>query len=145
MKKSIQKILSLTLALCFLITPIALTASAAEVQPRLNNTISTATNMKITSAGKMNISYNYSGIPGVTTKGVITTYVEKRFLGIFWTRVDIGTTDDEWVDTIYEEYYAGSRSYQLSASGTYRVTVQYKIYGSGGAADVLDSQITDSY
>lgn len=150
MKKHLKKLLTLTLALCFMITPVALTANAASdadagVMPCLNNTLSTFTTMSINSSGKLTVSYNYSGFPGVTTKAVITTYVEKRFLGIFWSRVDIGTTDDEWVDTIYQEDYTGSRTYQLSDSGTYRVTVQYKIYGTGGAADVIDYEGTDSY
>ena len=145
MKKLAKKLITLTLAICFLITPVALVANAAEIQPRLNNTISTATTMGISSSGKLTVAYNYVGVPGVTTKAVITTYVEKRFLGIFWSRVDIGTTNDEWVDTVYQDQYSGGRSYQLSSSGTYRVTVQYKIYGSGGAADVLDYEGTDSY
>ena len=145
MKKLAKKLITLTLAICFLITPVALTASAAEIQPRLNNTISTATAMNINSTGRLTVTYKYVGVPDVTTKAVITTYVEKRVLGIFWSRVDIGTTNDEWVDTIYEDEYSGGRTYQLSSSGTYRVTVEYKIYGTGGAADVLDYQGTDSY
>ncbi len=145
MKKLAKKLITLTLAICFLITPVALVANAAEIQPRLNNTISTTTTMGISSSGKLTVAYKYVGVPGVTTKAVITTYVEKRFLGIFWSRVDIGTTNDEWVDTFYEDQHIYERSYQLSSSGTYRVTVQYKIYGSGGAADVLDYEGTDSY
>lgn len=145
MKKTLKKLLTLTLALCFLLTPIAMVANAEGVQPRLNNTMATGTNMKITSSGKMNIAYLYSGYPGVTTKAVVTTYIEKRVLGIFWSRVDIGTTNDEWVDTFYKDEHGWSRSYQLSDSGTYRVKVEYKIYGSGGAADVLTYEGTDSY
>ena len=145
MKKTLKKLLTLTLALCFLIAPVATAANAEGVQPRLNNTMSAFSNMKITSAGKMNIAYNYTGYPGITTKAVVTTYVEKRVLGLFWSRVDIGTTNDEWVDTFYLDENAWSRSYQLSDSGTYRVKIEFKIYGSGGAADVLNHEHTDSY
>lgn len=144
MKFPAKKLLTLTLALCFLLTPFAMAANAAEVQPRLNNTLSVMTNMSINSSGKLSIGYNYTAFDSFT-KAVITTYVEKRFLGLFWTRVDIGTTNDEWVDIVYEDYYTGSHSYQLSSSGTYRVTVQYVIYGTGGPADVIDYQGTDSY
>jgi len=146
MKTLTKKLVTLTLAFCFLITPLALAVNAAESPtPRLNNTISTTTNMTITESGLLSIGYKYVGFPDVTTHAVITTYVQKRFLGVFWKRVDIGTENNEWVDTIYQEDYVGSRSFQLSDSGTYRVTVQYEIYGSGGAADVLDYQGTDSY
>lgn len=145
MKKTLKKLLTLTLALCFLVTPLALAVGAENIQPRLNNTISTLTNMSITSSGELNIGYNYSGVIGVTSHAVIKTYVEKRTLLFFWSRVDIGTTDNVWVDTVYQEFYTGGRSFQLSSSGTYRVTVQYTIYGSGGAADVLDYEGTDSF
>ena len=99
----------------------------------------------INNSGKLTITYKYSGSPEITTKAVITTYVEKKFLGLFWRRVDIGTTDNKWVDTIYNYMYNGSRNYQLSSSGTYRVTIIYKIYGSGGAADEIECQAQDSY
>lgn len=59
--------------------------------------------------------------------------------------MDNGQTDDQWVDTIKNYRYSGSRTYQLSSSGTYRVTVAYKIYGSGGSADNVEQQIKDSY
>ena len=72
-------------------------------------------------------------------------YIEKKVLGLFWSRVDIGTTDDQWVDTIYDYRYTGSRTYQLPSSGTYRVTVNFKIYGNGGAADNIENQQTVSY
>ena len=66
-------------------------------------------------------------------------------MGLFWTRVDIGTTNDEWVDTINNYRYTGSRTHQLSSSGTYRVTVNFKIYGSGGTADEIEKDIKFSY
>lgn len=149
MNKLIKRIFAIVLTLCVSIVPLcSFSASAAtpeEITPRYNNTLSTTTAMNINSSGKMTISYEYTGYPGTTTKAVITTYIEKKVLGLFWSRVDIGTTDDQWVDTINDYIYSGHRTYQLSSSGTYRVTVVYKIYGTGGAADEIDYQKTDSY
>lgn len=144
MKKALKRLLTLTLAICCLMTPIALAAGAEQIQPRLNNTVSTFMNMSITSTGMLSIGYDYSGFPGVTTHAVIRTRVEKKVL-FLWTDVDLGVPDDVWVDTVYQSDYTGGRSFQLSKSGTYRVTVEYTIYGSGGAADVLEHQATDSY
>lgn len=59
--------------------------------------------------------------------------------------MDIGTANDEWVDTINKSNYSGTRTYQLSSEGTYRVNVEYKIYGSGGSADVIPYTQTDTY
>lgn len=149
MNKLIKRIFVIVLTLCVSIVPLcSFSASAAtpeEITPRYNNTLSTTTAMNINSSGKMTISYEYSGYPSTTTKAVITTYIEKKVLGLFWSRVDIGTTDDQWVDTINNYSYEGTRTYQLSSSGTYRVTVVYKIYGTGGAADEINYQKTDSY
>lgn len=80
-----------------------------------------------------------------TTKVVITTYIEKKTLGLFWKRVDIGTANNEWVDTIYGIDYTKVRRFQLSAKGTYRVKIVFKVYGTGGAADEIPYEIKDTY
>lgn len=145
MKTRFKRILTLTLALCFLITPLALTANAEGIEPRYNNTMMVYSAMNINSNGKLTVTYSYDGRTGITTKAVITTYIEKRVLLFFWSRVDIGTTDDQWVDTFYDDSHVYTRSHQLSDSGTYRVKVTYKIYGSGGAADTIEYEGTDSF
>lgn len=149
MKKHIKRILAITLMLCLCGMPVFSVSAASnsenEVMPYLNNAATVSTDMSINSSGKMTITYNVTGYSSLTTKIVITTYIEKRTLGLFWTRVDNGQTDDQWVDTIKNYRYSGSRTYQLSSTGTYRVTVIYKIYGSGGAADEIERQAKASY
>lgn len=149
MKKQIKRIFVALLVLCLSIIPIspvsAAVADGNEIVPLYNNVSSATANVSINNSGKMTITYQYYGSSAVTTKAVITTYIEKKTLGLFWTRVDIGTTDDEWVDTKYDPSYNGSRTYQLSSTGTYRVTVNYKIYGTGGSADEIKCQAQDSY
>lgn len=119
-------------------------ATPGEIAPCFNNTLSTTTAMDINGSGKMTISYEYTGYPGITTKAVITTYIEKSS-GTNWYRVDLGTTDNQWVDTINEHSFEGTRAYQVSSPGTYKVTVVYKIYGTNGAVDEIHYQKTDSY
>lgn len=110
-----------------------------------NNVISASSIASISSTGVLKVTNSYTGDSSVTTKAIITTYIEKKILGIFWSRVDINQTNDEWVDTIYNYKYSGSHSTQLSSSGTYRVNVEYVIYGSGGSADTITRQIEKSY
>ena len=145
MKKKRIKVSAILLAVVLLMVPFTVCVCAEQATPYYNNTVSTDTGMLIDDNGLLTIAYGYMGIPSKTTHAVITTYVEKRFLGVFWSRVDIGTTDNQWVDTINNYYYDGGRDYQLSKSGTYRVKVTYTIYGSGGAADVVEYEGTDSY
>lgn len=149
MKKIITRVLATILTLCLSVVPFcSISATAAtqeEIVPLYNNVNTATANLDLTDSGKLTINYKYAGFPGITTKAVITTYIEKKTLGLFWTRVDIGTTNDEWVDTINNYRYTGSRTHQLSSSGTYRVTVNFKIYGSGGSADVIEKDIKFSY
>lgn len=145
MTKRLTGIISAFLIMCLFVVPLSPVSAAEGVTPRYNNVNSATTNMGISTSGKLSITYKVNGYSSITTKIVITTYIEKKFLGLFWRRVDIGTTDDQWVDTINDYRYTGSRTHQLSSSGTYRVTVVYKIYGSGGSADEIEYQATDSY
>lgn len=147
MTKRLKVLVSAILVLCLFIVPLSPVSAATQegVTPRYNNVSNVTASVGINDSGKLSITYKYSGSPEITTKAVITTYIEKKFLGLFWKRVDIGTTDNKWVDTIYDYIYAGTRSHQLSSSGTYRVTIIYKIYGSGGSADEIELQKTASY
>ncbi|MBQ9937431.1 MAG: hypothetical protein IJO86_03775 [Oscillospiraceae bacterium] len=150
MSKIVKKMLVAILTLSLAIIPIcSVSASAAvpenEIMPLYNNVNTATANLGVSDSGKLTINYKYTGFSGVTTRAVITTYIEKQTLWLFWTRVDIGTTNDEWVDTIYDYRYTGSRTFQLPSTGTYRVTVNFKIYGSGGAADEIEKDIKFTY
>lgn len=142
MKKQLKAMLTAILVLCLFVVPLHPVSAAT---PRYNNVSNVTAAISIDDEGELTITYKYVGDPSVTTKAVITTYVEKKFLGLFWKRVDIGTVNKEWVDTINHYTYTGSRIYRLSSSGTYRTTIVYKIYGTGGSADEIEIQKTDSY
>lgn len=113
-------------------------AHASEIAtPYYNDLVTTDTAAVISSSGKLTARYSYDGAKDDITKAVITTYVEKKVLGLFWTRVDIGTTDNEWIDTIYDYAHTGSHSTQLTSEGTYRVTFEFVIYGTDGSTDEI--------
>lgn len=140
LKKLISLILSYVLLLLIVLVP-AKAAIKEEIEPCYNNVVSTDTFVSISNSGIIKTTNSYTGDRTVTTKAIITTYIEKKILGLFWSRVDIGQTNDEWVDTIYNYEYIGSHSHQLTATGTYRVTVEYVIYGSGGSADTITKEV----
>ncbi len=144
-KRPIFSSVSLLLILACIFSIVAIPASAVGITPYYNNTISAQSSASISSTGVLTINNKYQGISGTTTKAVITTYVEKKVLGIFWTKVDIGQPDNKWVDTIYNYKYSGSHSVQLSSKGTYRITVNYEISGTGGAVDKIPYEITKTY
>lgn len=149
MNKQIKKITSAILIFCLSVTGMcAITASAVTpkiIAPLYNNTSSASSNINISNSGQLKIYYDYTGLSGKTTKVVITTYIEKKTLGLFWSRVENGQPNNQWVDTSYTLDYYKLRTFQLSSTGTYRVTVTYKVYGSGGAADEIKCVMKDSY
>lgn len=113
--------------------------------PYLNNGINATTNFTISSSGRATVQVEYSGIKGTTTKVTSTIYLQKKILGLFWTTVDIGTTNDQWVDssTRYEGYFI--HSFQLESTGTYRAVFKVVFSGSGGADDVIEDKIEKKY
>lgn len=144
-----KKILAIILVCTSLISICGIVSYAVAeenvITPKYNNVVSASTAVVISNSGEITISNKYTGTNGTTTKGVITTYIEKKTLGLFWTRVDIGKTNDEWVDTIYNYKYVGSHSHQLESTGKYRVTVTFIIYGNNGVADEIEKQIIKEY
>ncbi len=146
MKKHLNKIISLTLFICMLTaTLLSATIYGSEIAPRYNNVLNANVSTTVNDSGKMTINYYYSGISGTTSQAVITTYIEKQFLFIFWTRVDIGNTNNEWSQTVNNYKYSGSRTFSLPSTGTYRTTVIYEVYGSGGSADTITCQDEITY
>ena len=105
-----------------------------------NNTSSASTNFTIDSNGVANVRVSYYGIDNVTTHAVITIKIQKRFLLVFWQDVDGAS----WTDYATGEYYINSHSVSVK-SGTYRVQVEYVIYGSGGEADTITDTIEATY
>lgn len=146
MFKTMQKKLSILLALCLIIPLFSFTeVSANQIMPRYNNTASADIETSVNTDGVLKINYSCIGYSGVTTKIVMTTYIEKKILGLFWTRVDLGNSEKEWVHTINSYLYSGPRNFSLPSKGTYRTTVTYTVYGSGGATDEITCQDTITY
>ena len=149
MKNKFKSILTIVIALCLSITSFT-TASAATatfdgIMPLYNNTSYASAGMKIDNSGKMEITYDFSGLKSKTSKVVITTYIEKRTLGLFWSRVENNQPDNQWVDTIYSIEHTKIRHFQLSSKGTYKVKILFKVYGTGGSTDEIPYEIKDSY
>ena len=92
MNKQIKRFLACVLIVSLSIislTPVsAAKAFSGTVAPFYNNVASATATININSSGNLTIGYKYSGYSSVTTKAVITTYIEKKTLGLFWKRAD---------------------------------------------------------
>ena len=141
-----KKICIWLLCILMLFSCVTIPAVAADdgIMPCYNNVIETMTTFTVSQSGVATVILSYNGIPGVTTGATITTKIQKRTLGFIWTKIDIGTSNNEWVDSAIGVDYSTSHSVTLPSTGTYRVVVEYEITGTGGANDVIeDIQITE--
>lgn len=144
--KTTRRILALVQAV-LLLAGLAIPALAAgEITPYFNNVIGAYSTASVSSNGNLSVTNRISGVQGTTSKVVVTTYVEKKILGLFWSRVDIGQPDDQWVDTVYGASFNKTHTHQLTSTGTYRVTAIFVVSGTGGADDeiVRTSEVTYS-
>lgn len=145
MFKRRKSILCLLIAVLMMASASTAAMAVSPYETRYNNTVMASSVASISESGLLTVDNQFQGIRGKTTKGEITTYVEKKTLGLFWTRVDIGQPNNQWVDVVYDYLYDGTHTYQLSNHGTYRITVVYVISGSGGAADTITQTMTKTY
>lgn len=145
MYKSKKAILCLVFAAVMIISTSMASFAASPDETRYNNTVTATSAASISDNGLLTVTNKYQGIRGTTTKGEITTYIEKKTMGLFWKRVDIGQPNNQWLDVVYDYSYYGSHTFQLSSHGTYRITVIYVISGSGGDPDTITKRMTKTY
>lgn len=143
--KKLQRFLSLILVLALCAPLVRPVFAAGEVTPRYNNTVSVQTTAAVSSTGLLMVRHVLDGIEGVTARTEITTYVEKKVLGLFWSRVDIGTEDNCWYIHVGSYSYEGTRQCQLTSTGTYRITSTYVVTGTGGTADEITTTCQVTY
>lgn len=133
------------LALLMLVMSIFVPQNTAKAAMMYNNTNSASMLVSINTSGMLSAKLNVMGMNGKTTRIETSLYVEKKILGLFWTRVDIGYSDNTWHDTTTNYYYSHTFSCNLNSTGTYRVTVTYTVSGNGGNNDVITITDTATY
>lgn len=146
MKKTVKPVCSLILA-CVLFFSAIIPAYAAVpnvpvVSPQY--TVFTSANVigNISDDLLLSATSTFSVDSSQVTRVTITTYVEKRTLLLFWNRVDIGQTNDEWVNTYYSSYNSSYHAFQLSDSGTYRVTSTFRAYNGSTLLETIERSVT---
>lgn len=87
----------------------------------------------------------YDAKVDVFSHAKISVKIPKRFLGIFWSTVDIGYTDNEWIAYNYDTDGYFSNSFPLEDTGTYRAVFTVEIYGKDGSVDTIEDKITSTY
>ena len=133
------------LALLTLVMGVIVPLRKAEAATTYNNTTFTNLTCSVSSAGVLSANMTVTGIKGTTSGIAVELYVQKRILGLFWKKVDIGCPNNIWTDSTTSTTYSHVFTHTLTSTGTYRVTVTYTVSGSGGADDVITMTDTVTY
>ncbi|MBO5286916.1 MAG: hypothetical protein J6B34_02195 [Clostridia bacterium] len=136
-----NRIISLVMLAVMLFTmAIPTFAQDNAITPYYNNTASTETVFVIDENGVASISYTCMGYRNITTSISVEMKIQKKTWW-WWNDVD-GTY---WTDSSNTYYCSNAHSVQLNQGGTYKAVVTYTVYGSGGEADVINSEVEKSY
>ena len=125
MKKSISVFLALALCFSILSAPASAAAEDNAIIPRYTNATVAEVTMAIDNSGLATIKSCCTAIPS-TTWIRATTYLEKKVNGT-WTRVDILSTDDQWVTMINTRVFSVTKTHQLTSRGTYRAVTTFDV------------------
>ena len=143
MKRTNTLILSIIMIIGILFAS-AFPSSASEISPRLSNCHECTINFGIVD-GTAHVVVGYTGKADTFTQIKVTVKIQKRFLLVFWSTVDIGEPNNEWIatSTDLDGYLMGE--FDVNSTGTYRAVFTIEVYGTGGVTDVMEETIECTY
>lgn len=144
--KKLTRTLSLLLAIVTLYASILPLCVSAEngISPYLLNTDMCKCGFSA-AAGIAEVIVSYEAKESNFSYAKLTVKIQKRFLGVFWSTVDLGLTTDEWIAYNYSASSFFSNSFPLEKTGTYRAVFTVEIYGKDGSVDTIEDTITSTY
>lgn len=125
MKKLISAFLALALCFSVFSAPASAAVEDNAIMPCYTNATVAEVILAIDDSGLATVNSYCSAIPG-TTWIRATTYLEKKVNGV-WTRVDILSTDDQWVTMINTRLFSVTKTHQLTSRGSYRAVTIFDV------------------
>ena len=116
----------------------------AGVAPCWENTHTASMSFVVVDPGVANFVVSYIADPDTFAIAKLTVTFEKRYLGVFWRTVDIGTENNEWVDYCGDQRGDFIGNVTLDGTGTYRANFQLIVY-SAETADVIEKTMSYQY
>ena len=148
MKKNVKVFLTMIMAVLMLWTAsVSVYASDADagIMPRLDNCHDFVMTFTVADPGVAHFAVDYNGNENTFVQAKLTVVFQKKFLGLFWRKVDIGTTNNEWVAYSTELQYMFYDTVTMDGTGTYRANFTLEISGTGGTTDVIEETIECKY
>ncbi|MBQ7761386.1 MAG: hypothetical protein IJ400_04950 [Clostridia bacterium] len=128
--------------LCVMLFAMVIPTNATDsgIMPCYNNTNSTYANFAIDDSGIATTAYLCDGYNNVTTTIKVEIQLQKK---TWWWYNNVDGA--YWKDVVDYYHCSGEHSIQLTQGGTYKSVVTFTVYGCGGVADVITSEIELSY
>ena len=161
MKRKIRHVLSITLAcIVVMMNVTAVNASTvyetdvtmrsvgnqdSGIAPCYESGVTHNFSFSISEAGTANIRARYSANSSNFSQAKVTVKLQKKVLGLFWTTVDIGETDNLWVDYSSDSSGIFSFSTGLEDEGTYRAVITLEVTTTSGTTDVIEDKVQATY
>ena len=142
-KKIITVILSILMLWCGCATVYASDADAG-VAPCLDYAYDASMSFVVIEPGVADFFVSYNGNPNTFMVAKLTVTFEKRFLGVFWRTVDIGTENNEWVACNADMQGEFFDYVTLDGEGTYRANFKLEIMGAD-SSDVIEESLQYRY
>lgn len=147
MKKFFKPLLTLLLSTAILVSGIvAVSANGGtnEIMPRWNVVNQKNIIFKVANNNAI-VNVTYDANSTNFQKANLTVKIQKRFLLVFWSTVDIGYTNNEWTASSTNPSGNFYNTFTVNGTGTYRAQITLEIIGKNGQKDVIEETIEYEY
>ena len=152
MKKTIISLI-LILSMLFIAMVGGFTASATEydsssnsgISPRFTNCEVCDFTFSVLDPGEAHVLVTYDSRASVFVQAKLTVKIQKKFLGLFWKDVDIGMTNNEWIEYSYDVDGRFYNYFPVDGTGTYRAVFLLEMHGTTGVSDEIEDTIEFRY
>lgn len=156
MKRKVRHVLSIVLACIMVMANVAVVNAADrnmysvenygdEILPCSETINRSDYSFTISDMGMASIRVIYEADSSNFSQAKVTVKIQKRVLGLFWTTVDIGETDNLWVDYSSDSSGIFSFSTGLGDKGTYRAVITLEVTTTSGTTDVIEDKVQATY
>jgi hypothetical protein len=148
MKKFFKTLLTLLVSTAILVSGVVAVSAdggTTEIMPRWNVAEDNNFTFSISATNKETVTVRYSADSTNFQKANLTVRLEKRFLLLFWTTVDIGYTNNEWTASSTNPNGNFYNTFAVNGKGTYRAHITLEIIGKNGQKDVIEETLEYEY
>ena len=145
-KRLLTLFLVLSMLFVTVISGFTISVSAAnDISPRFTNCNQCDFTFAILEPGEAHVLVTYYAKTDVFVQAKLTVKIQKKFLGLFWRDVDIGMTDNKWIEYSYDVDGQFYNYFPADGTGTYRAVFLLEMHGTTGVSDTIEETLEYKY